>query len=211
MAFDKRRTKWLLSTLVASATYSIFISYDYSWVGNLPSYIAILLSLSVVPIASLMLLWEAADFLAERSRIYVSVLLAIAVLAFLFVSTLDRPENYFWLIIAWLAAVVLMWEWLLSGLYGRMIPRMTFAFAALIATWMTVFLTDVHSPMIFVGWTIPVVLLWEAALQGYQPSDGLRAKSQDRKTWIEISISATILMPVFFVLFPLFSNMTTWT
>lgn len=88
---------------------------------------------------------------------------------------------------------------------------MAFAFAALIATGMTVFLTDVHSPMMFVGWTIPVVLLWEAALQGYQPSDGLRAKSQDRKTWIEISISATILMPVFFVLFPLFSNMTTWT
>lgn len=50
MAFDKRRTKWLLSTLVASATYSFFISYDYSWVGNLPNYIAILLSLSVVPI-----------------------------------------------------------------------------------------------------------------------------------------------------------------
>jgi hypothetical protein len=133
-------------------------------VGNLPNYIAILLSLSVVPIASLMLLWEAADFLAERSRIYVSVLLAIVVLAFLFVSTLDRPENYFWLIIAWLAAVVLMWEWLLSGLYGRMIPRTAFAFAALIATGMTVFLTDVHFPMIFVGWTIPVVLLWEAAL-----------------------------------------------
>jgi Na+/melibiose symporter-like transporter len=108
MAFDKRRTKWLLSTLVASATYSIFISYYYSWVGNLPNYIAILLSLSVVPIASLMLLWEAADFLVERSRIYVSVLLAIVVLALLFVSTLDRPENYFWLIIAWLAAVVLM-------------------------------------------------------------------------------------------------------